>query len=191
MALSRKSGNFKVSREEWLSAARTALIREGISGVKIERLAKKLKVTRGGFYWFFRSRDDLLGALLEDWEQRNTQPFFDALEKAGPDGVEQLRTLNDIWVAERDFSPRYDAAVRDWARTSAKARRSVHKIDKVRIGLITRMCEAMGYRGSEAFIRARVIYFHQVGYYSLELHESKATRHRYFPTYIKILSGKG
>jgi AcrR family transcriptional regulator len=190
MVQRQKSGNFKVSRDEWIDAARATLIREGIAGVKVERLAKKLGVTRGGFYWFFKSRGELLDALLEDWERRNTKPFFDVIDKAGPDGLEQLKLLNDVWVAERDFSPHYDAAVREWARISPAAHKVVARIDRVRIGLVTRMCEAMGYEGDDAFIRARIIYFHQVGYYSLELHESKATRQKYYPTYIKILSGK-
>lgn len=190
MRRSQKSGNFKVSREEWIEAARAMLIKEGIAAVKIERLAKKLDVTRGGFYWFFSSHEELLDALLTDWEERNTRPFFDAVEKAGADGLEQLKMLNRIWVAEEDFSPQYDAAVREWARTSTRARKVVEKIDDQRIGLITRMCKAMGYEGDDAFIRARVIYFHQVGYYHLDLHESKSKRQKYFSTYIRILSGK-
>lgn len=190
MARSEKSGNFKVSREEWIEAARVMLIKSGIAAVKVERLAKKLGVTRGGFYWFFSSHEELLEALLEDWQERNTRPFFDAVEKAGPDGLEQLKLLNRIWVAEEDFSPQYDAAVREWARTSTRARKVVEKIDDVRIGLINRMCKAMGYEGDDAFIRARIIYFHQVGYYHLDLQESKSKRQKYFPTYIRILSGK-
>ena len=154
-----KRGNFKVSREEWITEARKTLIKEGIAGVKVERLAKKLGVTRGGFYWFFKSRNDLLDSLLEDWEQTNTAPLFNAVENAGPDGQKQFDQLVRAWITEKSFSPAYDAAMRDWARTSATARTRVERIDDKRIGLLTDIFRRMGYDDEEAFIRGRITYF--------------------------------
>ncbi len=189
MTKSEKRGNFKVSRDEWLTEARKTLIREGIAGVKVERLAKKLGVTRGGFYWFFKSRSDLLDALLEDWEQTNTAPLFNTVENAGPDGHDQFEQLVRAWIAEKSFSPAYDAAMRDWARTSAKARTCVARVDNKRIGLLSDIFQRMGYNDEEAFIRARITYFHQVGYYSIGIHESQDIREAYLPLYNKVLTG--
>jgi AcrR family transcriptional regulator len=188
--LSEKKGNFKVSRDEWIVAARKTLIKTGIAGVKIERLADKLGVTRGGFYWFFTDRNDLYDALLADWENTNTLPFFDAVEKAGPDGRGQLKALAELWIAEKEFSPAYDSAIRDWARTSARARQVVERVDGRRITLLTKVFEMIGYKGEEAFIRARLTYFHQVGYYSMGLRETDERRHHYLPLYLNILAGK-
>lgn len=190
MLLTEKKGNYKVSREEWIGAARKALIKMGIAGVKIERLAQKLGVTRGGFYWFFANRNDLFDALLADWENTNTKPFFDAVEKAGPNGLDQLKALAELWIAEKAFSPAYDGAIRDWARTSARARQVTERVDDRRLKLLTSVFQTIGYKGEEAFIRARVTYFHQLGYYSLGLHETDEQRHHYLPLYLKILVGQ-
>ncbi|MEX1147996.1 MAG: TetR/AcrR family transcriptional regulator [Sphingomonadales bacterium] len=184
-----KKGNFKVSREEWIAAARDALIREGVNAVKIERLAFKLGVTRGGFYWFFKGRQQLLDALLADWQTTNTQAFIDAIRDAGPDGQVQFRAMIDIYLNEDAFSPAYDAAVRDWARTSQTARRAVEATDDQRINLMAGVFRVMGYDTDEAFIRARVTYFHQVGYYAMGIKEDRETRERYRPLYTKILAG--
>jgi len=186
----RKKGNFKVSREEWLDLARKTLIRSGIDAVKVERLATKLGVTRGGFYWFFKSRQELLDALLEDWKAANTRPFFDAVEKAGPDGKEQLDAIVAMYLHEKEFNPAYDSAIRDWARTSQKARRAVEEADESRIGLLTDVFKRMGYEPEEAFIRARVTYFHQVGYYAMGVKEDRKIREHYLPLYTKILAGR-
>lgn len=186
----RKKGNFKVSREEWLDLARKTLIRSGIDAVKVERLATKLGVTRGGFYWFFKSRQELLDALLEDWKAANTRPFFDAVEKAGQDGKDQLDAIVAMYLHEKEFNPAYDSAIRDWARTSQKARRAVKEADESRIGLLIDIFKRMGYEPEEAFIRARVTYFHQVGYYAMGVKEDKQVRERYTPLYTKILAGK-
>ena len=189
MRLSEKKGNFKVSREEWVRAARSLLIKQGIAQVKIERLAQLLGVTRGGFYWFFKNRDDLWDALLEDWRKTNTEPFFDAVAKAGPDGLAQTWAVAQLWIAEKDFNPAYDAAVRDWARVSQKARKAVEQVDQQRIELLKKSYDSMGFEEEEALIRARITYFHQVGYYSLGMREPKSQRQHYLPMYMKILSG--
>ena len=64
-----------ISTEDWIEVAKTTLIKEGVGGVKIDRLAKKAGVTRGGFYYRFKSRQGLLDALLQDWRTTNNQPW--------------------------------------------------------------------------------------------------------------------
>ena len=109
------SNSSRLSRADWLVAARDALITEGKDAVKVERLAKKLNVTRGGFYWHFRDRDDLLDALLRSWEQDTNVLFEHALQGDHADGVSEFCALCRSWVNEDVYNPVYDSAVRDWA----------------------------------------------------------------------------
>jgi hypothetical protein len=46
---------------------------------------------------------------------------------------------------------------------------------------------SFGFEPTEAMVRARVIYFHQVGYYALAFRESNADRRKLLPFYSKIL----
>jgi hypothetical protein len=41
----------------------------------------------------------------------------------------------------------------------------------------------------EALLRARITYYHQVGYYAMRVKESKATRRRNLSLYIRALLG--
>src|ERR1700753_2853535 len=109
-----------IGRQGWLDAARAILIREGIAGVKVDRVARRLKVTRGGFYWFFDSHKQLLDALLADWEERNTDGFKSVVREPGRNGMAEFQALVDVWLDEKSYSPAWDAAVRDWARVSSK-----------------------------------------------------------------------
>ena len=59
-----------------------------------------------------------------------------------------------------------------------------------RIALLQQVFEANGYKGDAAFIRARVAYFHQVGYYTLGIRESRETRARLLPQYLEVLLGR-
>jgi AcrR family transcriptional regulator len=177
----------RLSRAGWVAAARAALIGGGIAAVKVETIAKALKVTTGSFYWHYRGRQDLLDDLLTDWETTNSAAFFEAAERAGADPRAQMDALVDVWIEERGYSAAYDSAVRDWARTSKGVARAVRRIDQKRIKLLERICAAAGHSGKQAFIRARITYFHQVGYYALDIHESRARRRSLKPLYMDVL----
>jgi AcrR family transcriptional regulator len=190
----RKTGNRvrqprqPLGQEAWLEAARAALIEEGTAGVEVNKLAKRLNVTRGGFYWFFASREQLLDALLGFWVQTSTVLFERIATASNKSGLQKFRALVDLWIAEKDYDPKWDGAVRDWARTSPKVLETVHKVDELRIGFIERVFLDLGYAGKEAHVRARVTYYHQVGYYALGVRESRRRRLELLPYYTKILT---
>src|SRR6202789_1642624 len=91
-----KSRRTALGREAWLKAARAALIREGIGGVEIGKLARKLQATRGGFYWFFTSRKQLLDNLLSDWEETNSAGLKAIIRDRGSNGIAEFDALCDL-----------------------------------------------------------------------------------------------
>ncbi|HEX4153408.1 MAG TPA: helix-turn-helix domain-containing protein [Steroidobacteraceae bacterium] len=178
-----------LGRKDWVNAARRMLIAKGVERVRVDALARALEISRGSFYWHFASRRALLDALLEDWRARNTAPFVAIAADEGMSGEEKFRALADVWLDESDYDPAYDAAIRDWARTSARVAARVRRVDRERIDLLAKICRDLGYARREAEIRARITYFHQVGYYALGLKESGRVRRRLAPIYTRILLG--
>lgn len=178
-----------MSRQDWIDAARRMLIGRGVERVRVDALARTLKITRGSFYWHFPSRNAVLDALLEDWRVRNTAPFLAAAADERRSAEEKFRALVDIWLDESEYDPAYDAAIREWARTSARVANLVRRVDRQRIELLARICLDLGYDPQEAEIRARITYFHQVGYYALGLKESDKTRRKLAPIYTRVLLG--
>jgi AcrR family transcriptional regulator len=178
-----------LSREAWIAAARKVLEKRGVAEVKIDWLARQLKVTRGSFYFHFSSLEDLQNGLLEEWRRNNCQPFQDMHEAADIDGLRFFTAIVRVWVDEDPFSPLLDLAVRDWARTSKKLAREVAEMDTLRISLLTRSFRALGYTDDESVVRARITYFHQIGYYTVSFKEDAAERRRYQPLYGKVLLG--
>lgn len=182
-----------LSRASWIAAARAELLRGGISAVKIGRLATRLRATRGSFYWHFVDRGDLLRALLLDWEATNTAPFERVLEEQSggpPNGVAEFEAIVDLWLTEREFSPAFDTAVRDWARQSKSVASAVQRADSRRIEVLRRIFHDLGYRDPEALVRARITYFHQVGYYALGLAETPERRRELASYYQAALIGE-
>lgn len=83
----------RLDREAWTRAAIEAFERSGPAGVAIVPLARQLGVTRGSFYWHFKSRDELLAAALELWEREHSDAILDALEELH-DPRERLAALS-------------------------------------------------------------------------------------------------
>ena len=177
------------STREWIEIARRALIEDGIVAVKIDRLAKIAEVTRGGFYWRFKSRDELLEKLLEDWRASNTQPMLDALSAPGTVN-ERLTRLANLYIFEEGFSPAYDRAIRAWANLSPDVEKLVQDVDTIRIDAIQQAFLNDGYALDDAMIRARIVYFHQVGYYATGLKESTEQRRMLISQYVRVLTGR-
>jgi len=189
MTETKKTRPGALQKRDWVVAARKLLIKRGISNVKVEPLAKAMTVTTGSFYWHFADRPELHDALLQDWYDTNTAPLFDAVRAAGPDPRRQYLGFFGVWVLERDFDPRYDQAIRDWARTSRKVAEVLREVDQRRIGLLKQIFENFGYGGLDAEMRARVTYYHQVGYYAMHVKEPHERRLELAPYYADILTG--
>ena len=175
-------------REEWIKVARETLVEGGVEAVKVQSISRKLGVTRGGFYGYFGSRSALLRRLLQDWRDVNTRAIRRIAARNRRDGSAQFKELVDMWIEDEDYSPEYDSAVRDWARRSPRVARAVLEVDHERIRLIERIFNNIGFRGLEANVRARVTYYHQVGYYALAEHESRPARRRLSAMYTRILA---
>lgn len=178
-----------MSREAWLNAAVNVLERNGIANVKIDRLSKQLKVTRGSFYFHFQGLKDLLSSMVYEWRTRNCVPFQRLASHEVTDGLVFFDMVAGVWVKEDPFSPKLDLAIRDWSRSNPALAREVATMDELRIDLLSRAFLAMGYSEDESTVRARITYFHQIGYYALSFKEKLADRLRYQPLYGEVLVG--
>jgi AcrR family transcriptional regulator len=129
-----------LQREDWLRAARLALLRGGIEAVRVEKLARSLRVTKGSFYWHFRDRNDLLDSLLVEWENEaaeipprlgrgTARQRFQALLRQ----VEQRARLS-----EEGKTPS-DAAIFAWASVDPRVARRVNKAEEERFRLLARL----------------------------------------------------
>ncbi|WP_277600252.1 TetR/AcrR family transcriptional regulator [Tsuneonella rigui] len=179
----------KRDREDWLDCARSVLIAEGVERVKVKPLADVLGVTTGSFYHHFNGRQELLDGLLHHWETRTNGPMFSAVENAGPDPRNQLDALFHVWLNESEYEPAYDTAVRAWAHSSDAAKEVVRRVEDKRIGLLKSIFVRFGYDEQRAFIRARITYFHQVGYQAMEIVESPQQRRDLYALYLEALVG--
>ena len=180
----------KVTREDWINAALDTLISDGVERVKVLDLARKLEVSRSSFYWYFKSRQDLLDELLEHWRGTNTAAIVERAGRTADTIVRGVLNVFECWVDPDLFDPRLDFAVREWARRSGTVRRVVDMADDQRVKAIAALYETHGFGETDAFVRARILYFMQIGYYALDLAETNATRLSLVEAYARGFTGE-
>lgn len=178
------------ARAAWVDAARDVLISGGISALNLRGLAASLGVTTGAFYSVFSGLEDLHEALRQRWIDQNVTPMIAAISAAGEDGFQQYLAALRVTILEGTFDPRFDNAVRDWAHSAPRTAEVLAEADSLRIAALERMFRALGDDEKRAMIRARIAYFHQVGYGTLEIHDDPDERLLNLRYYAEALTGR-
>lgn len=178
----------ELSRQDWIEAARDILINGGKASLSLRGLSEALGVTTGAFYSLFTNLDELHDAILEEWIKQNSEPLTRAIEAAGSDGMQQYLAYVRELVLGTHFDPRFDNAIRDWAHSSQKTAAVLRDVEARRVEELRRVFLAMGFSGKAALIRARVTYFHQVGYNAMQIKETLEERLTNIPYYAEILT---
>ena len=80
-------------KSQWTQAGLEALRKGGVAGVRVERLAEDIGLTKGSFYWHFRGRGELLEALLEFWAREMTEAEFERISQVKGGLARRLATL--------------------------------------------------------------------------------------------------
>lgn len=179
----------RLTREDWVAVARKVLVKSGIDDVKVDSLAKRMKVTRGSFYWHFEDRQALLDALLEDWRGRNIREIEQIAGRWATTPLDFVEVIR-IWLGEDPIVPQFDTAIRAWARKSPAVAKLVHETDDAWVALLRSHFTRMGLGADESLVRARIVYFHQIGYYALAIDENMEERARLAPFYNEVLTGQ-
>ena len=183
-------GNVKVTRSDWLNIAMAALINDGVEGVKVQALAATLGVSRSSFYWYFKSRQDLLDALLQHWQATNTTALVRMAEQPAATITEAVGNVFRCVINPALFDTRLDFAVRDWARRSGKVRQRLQHSDDQRLIALQDMFLRFDYPDLEAIARARILYYMQIGYDDAQLQEPMEARNRLVPAYLIGFTGQ-
>lgn len=125
----------KTPPERWISEGLSALADGGPDAVRVEVLADRIGVSKGGFYSHFANRGALLDAMLDTWERSIVSQVIEQLDSAGGDARSRLRQLFRLAAAGPEWL-RVDLAIRDWARRDRVVAERLARVDKRRMAYL-------------------------------------------------------
>lgn len=143
----------------WVDAAIDVLAREGVTGLRVEVLAKHCGVTKGSFYWHFKDRRALLDAVLDRWKEGRIRDIEKTTAMMQGDPRDQLHYVIEVYGANRNRKGMsIELAVRDWARHDAKAATVVEEVDLYRLECTRKLFVSSGMTDAEAKSRSVLLY---------------------------------
>jgi AcrR family transcriptional regulator len=159
-----KKPRVQLDRQSWITAAIEVMAEEGIAGLRVEVLAKRLKVTKGSFYWHFQDRRDLLMAVLQHWKEGRIRDIIKQTRAQPGNELAQIYHVIDVYSASRSRrGMMIELAVRDWARRETEAAAIVAEVDDVRLRCARDLFLACGVPMAEASSRCMLLYAYVFG----------------------------
>ena len=177
----------RITRQDWLSTALQLFAKTGEGGLRVEVVARALDVSKSGFYFHFKDRDDFLQQLLAHWAHEYTEVLTKnpLLLMAPP---RQRLLMISTLVFEQNLTE-FDAAMYVWANKDPKIAKQVRKVTDMRLAFLGKAFAELGLEGDDLEIRTRVFLAHL----SSERHlygPNKKTAQRHRELRLKMLLGE-
>jgi AcrR family transcriptional regulator len=148
-----------LSRDDWTKAALDALASDGLAGVAVEPLARRLGATKGSFYWHFRDRSELIAATLQRWERRDTTEVITALEQIADPRARLRELARSAYLGAAAGNDAQSGVLA--AASDPRVAPVLERVTRTRLAFLERQFTALGLDPPAA--RARMAYALYVG----------------------------
>jgi len=174
--------------QDWVSAGLGELARAGVDGVRIEVLAERMGVTKGGFYRRFKDRRALLNAMLETWRDGRVVAIERQAEAGGESAGSRLRSIFNIYTERANTQGiAIELAIRQWARSDPVAAAAAERVDAARLKTVGSLYRQLGLSAPEAEARAVLFYTFLFGQSLLFFGENPRKQARLVAANAKVL----
>ena len=123
-----------------------------MSEISIGGLARSLGISKSGFYWHFKNRDDLLDQLLNHWNHEVTEVITQNTELQNLDPKVRLRRAAEI-IIDNDLV-RFEIGIRQWAMNDKRAAQAVRSVNRRRLDFARQALGEIGFSGDDVEVRA-------------------------------------
>lgn len=157
--------NPRLSVQDWVQAGFGLLAEDGIKALTIDRLCRRLGVTKGSFYWHFTDMKAYRKALINTWAavRDEDRGDFDALGTLPP--RERLSRMMNSLVGPRHWM--LERAMREWARSEESVAEAVHASDRRVLRSVRQVFLDDGFDRDEAEMRAGATFAAGIGFLHL------------------------
>lgn len=164
----------RLSREDWLDEALNVLATEGNRLLTVETLCNRLGVSRGSFYWHFKSKDEFLSSIVDHWIGQSTMRITKELSSVELSARDRLLKL--IEFIQQDEYCKHELPIRLWAIKQPNTLDSIESMDRKRYEFVRALFEEIGFTGEDLEMRTQtfVIFYSFQNALSIDMDEDKS-----------------
>ncbi|MGF1593353.1 MAG: TetR/AcrR family transcriptional regulator [Kiloniellaceae bacterium] len=100
----------ETTRDRIVEAADGLFYRQGYEHTSFADIAEAVRISRGNFYYYFKSKDEILDAVIEE-RLANTRKMLERWEVEGTTPADRIRSFIHILIANRADIKRYGCPV--------------------------------------------------------------------------------
>ena len=146
----------------WLKLGINTVDKYGLNELKISVLCEKLKVTKGCFYYWFKSKSDYEMQILDFWKQRFTNAFIDNAE-VGETDKQKLSLLGRQCIDGAINGNRLEFEINAWSFKNPKVKEFVYSVYKTRYDYLEKLLKGIYENQKEVKKHALILYSLVVG----------------------------
>lgn len=169
----------RLTKQDWVVAGLQMIGENGVAGLAVEPLARRMGSTKGSFYWHFADIDALLAAILEYWRVEQTDRVIARIEE-----MPSERRLEELLA--HSTSPGHESATLALMAAAGDPRLGpvVAEVQQRRIAYLQHLFQARGLPTAKAKLRARISYAAYLGHLLLSgppgdgVHARSTTKYR-------------
>lgn len=178
----------RTTRDTWIEAGLALLAADGPDAVRVEVLAQRLGVTRGGFYRQFGGRRELIDAMLDTWERRSIDEAQARVESEGGDARSKVRRAGMLTFSA-ELLP-LDLAVRDWARRDVEVAARLRRVDNRRMDYLRDLIATISDDAGDVEARAMLAFSLVIGNHLIAAEHPGRPRDRVVRDAARLLLGE-
>ncbi|EUA24110.1 bacterial regulatory s, tetR family protein [Mycobacterium xenopi 4042] len=159
------SANHRLTVDDWVQTGFRILAEEGVKALTIDRLCRRLGVTKGSFYWHFSDMKAYRRALIDTWAtvRDEDRGFFDSVADDPP--RQRLSRMMTAMVGPRHWM--LERAMREWARSEPAVAAAVRESDERVVAAVRQAFIDDGFDPDEADMRANATFAAGIGFLHL------------------------
>jgi len=152
-------------KQDWINLGYKLFSEQGIAGIVVEKMAKKLKVNKSSFYWHFKTKKDFVTEIVSFWVSKNTNQIISMTdsEKSGKEKFEKLIELSFKKEPFLDFN----FFLKRYALKDKNIQSVIDEIDNQRIEYTKSILIEMNYSENEAKRKSKLFYKYLIGYHEM------------------------
>jgi len=95
----------RITRNKIMDVAQQMVLDVGLSGTSVEKVIEGADISKGTFFYHFKTKHDLAAALIERYADNDAQHYFDTMEKAeqlSRDPLQQVLIFIGLFIEDME-----------------------------------------------------------------------------------------
>ena len=152
-------------KNDWIYLGYKLFSEQGVAGIVVEKMAKKLNVNKSSFYWHFKTKKDFVNKIVSYWVVENTNQII-SLTDSEKSGTEKFAKLVELSFKKDPFLD-FNFFLKRYALNNIEIQSIIDHIDDLRIEYTKNILIEMGLNENEAKMKAELFYKYLIGYHEM------------------------